>query len=457
MKLIHSLTAMLTVALADASSVAGQDARYALFELRPLVPEDQFAGVRGIDAHGVIAGYAGTDGANFHAVRWDKDGRIVDLGTLGGKSSAASAINELGEIAGWANHDPGGSLFDQHACVWTANGLVDLGTLGGESSWANGMNDVGQVVGESEYEGGRGAKAFLWQNGQMEVLPAPFEGSDGRAAYDVNDQGQTVGYGGGLDGQYNALLWRNGEVFDLGSLDGNGSAAEAINDHGVIAGRSETATSRHAVIWVDQQIIDIHSLGIEWWSWARGINNSGTVVGFAVGPPGFVAFVREPGRPMEIMNKLVPPHLRLPWRISEARSINDAGQIATEGELDSQPANLWAFLLSPVHPTMEMAPPSPGVAGTSNTISITGATPGARVVFLYARHGGGARIPGCDLQQNALQLDSPTIIGSAIANQNGVATITRNVPLIARGQTILFQAVAQSECAISQLVVHQFE
>ncbi len=84
-------------------------------------------------------------------------------------------------------------------------------------------------------------------------------------------------------------------------------------------------------------------------------------------------------------------------------------------------------------------------------------TPGARVTFLYSKTGGGTRIPGCDLQQNALQLDSPTVIGAAVADSNGVASITRTVPPVARGQTILFQAVVQGECAISQLVVFRFE
>ena len=44
-----------------------------------------------------------------------------------------------------------------------------------------------------------------------------------------------------------------------------------------------------------------------------------------------------------------------------------------------------------------------------------------------------------------------------LANANGEASITRNVPLIASNQTILFQAVVQNQCAISQLVVWQFE
>ncbi len=36
------------------------------------------------------------------AVRWGKDGEIVDLGTLGGSFSFANAMNTLGEVTGIA-------------------------------------------------------------------------------------------------------------------------------------------------------------------------------------------------------------------------------------------------------------------------------------------------------------------------------------------------------------------
>ena len=146
-------------------------------------------------------------------------------------------------------------------------------------------------------------------------------------------------------------------------------------------------------------------------------------------------------------------------RIRIARDINDHGQIALEASRGNifQGGKFVGVLLTPVNPTMTMEQPDPGLAGTSNTIPVTGATPGATVRFFYSLRGGGAIIPGCATLTNALQLAAPQLIGSAVADQNGVATITRTVPPVARGQTILFQAVVQSECAISQLVMHRFE
>jgi len=443
--------------MSAAANVGAQEYRYALFDLPSLIQEDQFTAGAGINSIGDVVGGAAIDQVEFHAVLWPSTGGVVDLGTLGGDSSGAAAINDLGEVAGWSNFEPGGSIFERRAVIWRGKEMVDLGTLGGESSFANGMNNLGQVVGESEYEWQSfRLKAFLWENGEMSVLPAPLKGWDGRSAYDINDRGEAVGYGAGLDLQYNALLWRDGKVFDLGSLSGNGSEAHAINEQGVIVGYSVAANGQgHAVKWVDRQIIDIHTPSIGTNSFARDINNVGQVVGDAFA---FTrGFILNPGEQMILLDDLVPPHLRMPWWINRATSINDAGQIAAEAKVPGRPSDYWAVLLSPVATTMTMRSPLPGRAGEANRLRVTGVTPGARVVFLYSRHGGGERIPGCDLQQNALQLDSPTVIGTAIADQNGVATITRTVPPIARGQTILFQAVVQNECAISQLVVHRFE
>ena len=106
---------------------------------------------------------------------------------------------------------------------------------------------------------------------------------------------------------------------------------------------------------------------------------------------------------------------------------------------------------------MVMSDPAPGAANAMNTFSVTNAPPGAKVIFTYAFNGGGTRIPGCNLQQNALQLREPVVFGSAIADENGNASIERYVPNAASGKTVLIQALILNDCAISQLVVHEFE
>ena len=89
---------------------------------------------------------------------------MVDLGTLGGDSSVAEAVNDFGQVVG-ASDISGGA---HHAFLWTlAGGMIDLGTLGGDFSGTVAVNDRGQVIGSSTTPSGQ-THAFLWtQSGGM--------------------------------------------------------------------------------------------------------------------------------------------------------------------------------------------------------------------------------------------------------------------------------------------------
>ncbi len=455
----RALLIAMIIVLAAIDVAPGQDYRYAVFELPGLSEQNQFDAPGGIDSLGNVIGGAAVGASDFHATLWPREGGVIDLGTLGGDDSGAASINEVGEIAGWAGFRPNSGIYVRHACIWRSGKVLDLGTLGGESSYAYDINDFGQVVGNSEFEFGNFAeKACLWENEGIHALPGPVEGESGRAAFDINNLGEIVGWGYGSNREATALLWRDDQVIDLGSLAGQGGQANAINDGGMIIGQSEAFSgTTHAVIWLEGQIMDIHDARFGLRSWTDDIDESGRIVG-AIGDSvsSRQGFLLEPGRELSLLKEMIPPRMDTDWRIDRCQ-INESGQISAAAYPEGNSTHLYALLLSPVNATMTLQGPLPGSAGTTNRLRVSGATPGARVYFCYSRQGGGTRIPGCDLQQNALQLDSPTVIGTAIADGNGVASITRNVPLIARGQTILFQAVVQNECAISQLVVHRFE
>jgi probable HAF family extracellular repeat protein len=73
-------------------------------------------------------------------------GPLKDLGTLGGTTSAGSAVNAFGQVAGSSFTASGA----QHAFLSGADGgpLKDLGILpGGTFSQGFAVNDSGQVVG----------------------------------------------------------------------------------------------------------------------------------------------------------------------------------------------------------------------------------------------------------------------------------------------------------------------
>src|SRR5262245_3057401 len=68
---------------------------------------------------------------------------VIDLGTLGGARSDGLAINNSGQVTGYAETTSG---FD-HAFRYAAGLMNDLGTLGGNQSSGNGINNIGQVTG----------------------------------------------------------------------------------------------------------------------------------------------------------------------------------------------------------------------------------------------------------------------------------------------------------------------
>src|SRR4051812_43738035 len=74
---------------------------------------------------------------------------ITDLGTLGGASSSASALNDQGQVVGTSLTASG----QAHAFLYSGGVMADLGTLAGQNySRAQDINNAGNVVGASLVE-----------------------------------------------------------------------------------------------------------------------------------------------------------------------------------------------------------------------------------------------------------------------------------------------------------------
>ena len=198
---------------------------------------------------------------------------VKDLGTLGGPSSQANAINNLGSIVGTSSLSSG----VVHAFIYRAGVMRDLGALAGGWSQANAINDAGVVVGWSTVLSGA-SRAVRWKDGVKKNLGTL--GGRNSEATGINQSGVIVGWSETASGQHHAFVWRDGVMTDLGTLGGNFSHAYGINRYGRIVGSSTTASGeRHAVAWSNSGVVkDLGTHG-RLSSVATAISDNGRIAG----------------------------------------------------------------------------------------------------------------------------------------------------------------------------------
>ncbi len=244
------------------------------------------------------------------------DGTTHKIGSLPGYPySEARGISDTGEVAGFAEtgHSDRLHAWISRAFVRQADGsLLDLGTLGGPYSAAYAVGPSGSVAGKADTDSGA-THAFLWTPG--------------------------------------------GGMTDLGTLGGANSAAYAVSSAGAVAGVSDTGDSgtRHGFLFADGQLRDLPPLPGMDTSAAYAVSSTGQVVGTSQTAAGIKhATLWQNNRPTDL-NTLLLPYSG--WTLTEARAVNDHGQIAGQGLWNGKPC---AFLLTPAdtkRPLPPLAPP----------------------------------------------------------------------------------------------------
>ena len=133
----------------------------------------------------------------YHAFLWPgADGKIQDLGTLGGSFANANAINEAGEVVGFA-----GDNRDQVvAFLWKKGVMTNLGFLESDCvSVAQSVNSKRQIVGYSATGCGFTVRrAVLWEDGSivdLNTLIPPASGIQVTLAETINDRGEIAADG----------------------------------------------------------------------------------------------------------------------------------------------------------------------------------------------------------------------------------------------------------------------
>ncbi|MBU1691443.1 MAG: PEP-CTERM sorting domain-containing protein [Gammaproteobacteria bacterium] len=201
--------------------------------------------------------------------------------------------------------------------------ITDLGTLGGAYSSAFDINNNGQVVGFASLNSGY-SHPFLYSNGVMSDL-GTLDGGTGGLARGINDSGQVAGTAYTAGGDMRAFLYSNGSMNNLGTLGGNRSQAYGINNSGQVVGWTDTAAvTGRAFLYSNGSMTDIGTLG-GIYSYAHGINDSGQVAGQATPTrttstsPYYHAFSYDNGSMIDLGT--------LGWDSSAAYDINNSGQV----------------------------------------------------------------------------------------------------------------------------------
>jgi probable HAF family extracellular repeat protein len=222
--------------------------------------------------------------------------KVVDLGTFGGPISTVTgfshSLTSRGAVVGGAdtpdaNPNPGcynsamgGTDCNvNHAFQWRHGTLTDLGTLpGAVNSFSQGANVNGWVIGTSEngvtdpVVGIPEFDAVLWRRGQIKNLGTL--GGNESLAFDVNYRGQIVGLAAnavpdpvsmwGFATQTRPFLWEDGVMRDLDTLGGADGAAFLLNKRGQIMGQYYVrgTTTIHSMFWDEVgNAVDVGSLG----------------------------------------------------------------------------------------------------------------------------------------------------------------------------------------------------
>jgi probable HAF family extracellular repeat protein len=304
-----------------------------------------------INNSGQVAGNSITADGTSLAVVWNGTTPTV----LGGSdtgfiySAFVTGMNNLGDVVGFD------TAFKTRVDLWGGN---ISGDCGGDEAWydttGTAINDVGQIAGTVfEYGEPFPPLAISWSNFCLtndwaELGPVDY----GDYPTSINNAGEAVGYTY-LDPEQSTQHATQFSPYyrDMGTLGGQNSGANQINDRGYIVGWAEIPNNRaHAALWGPHTVpSDLGTLGGKTSS-ANGINTQGDAVGSSQTPSGAshaVLWTHLHYLPEDLNNEIgaVTKQITLTW----AAGTNDHCQVLANG-YDNKTKVSHIYVLSLINP-----------------------------------------------------------------------------------------------------------
>jgi probable HAF family extracellular repeat protein len=197
-----------------------------------LRPED-------INDDGLVVGAKVREVGEPQTLPWDQQvaatwryGQETVIGTLGGATSTAYAVNNHGVVAGTSATSTGAI----HGFVWRDGELTDLGEF-----HPSHINDQGEMIGFI------GSTPHRWRDGQVVPLEdLPEARGESVRLHGINNAGTISGNLQGPEWRLIPVVWHENEAERLPSPPGvDRLSAGGINDHGHVVGGADG----HVIIW----------------------------------------------------------------------------------------------------------------------------------------------------------------------------------------------------------------
>jgi probable HAF family extracellular repeat protein len=277
---------------------------------------------------------------------WHHHYKLIDMGTFGGPASSINfpfsqgTLNNRGMAVGWS-----------------ATSVPDLPT----SSFliCGGLDAVVPFI----------THTFQWKETVTDLGAFPPSETNCSEPFYENSRGEVVGASETADTdpqffglqQIHAVLWKNGQMIDLGTLGGNQVAAFGINNHEQIVGSSTNSipdpfcffgtVQQRSFLWEAGQIRDLGTLGGNCAGIGvvdtniHAINEAGQIVGGSTtsaipnpltGNPTWDPFLWEEGKGMTDLGTLGGAY-------GGAQAINNRGQIIGQSSIAADPGACNGF------------------------------------------------------------------------------------------------------------------
>ena len=271
----------------------------------------------------------------------------TELSNVYGNGMEVAGINLYGTVVGVVSNTSG----QVRGAIWGPNGITVLPTFGGENSAAIAIADTGEVVGYAQNASGV-YQAFLYKDGTMVNLGKPTANS---FAWGVSKNGVVCGRSGS-----DAVYWDADGMHIVGAFKGgNNSEAVGINPGGRILANCNTGgpLGDRAYIWLRGRFTLLFDKTVS--CVGNAINNGTSITGrFYTGNKDQHAFFYQARRTTDLGT--------LGGKFSVGYGLNQANVVVGQSELPNlkDRAFIWmagtmydlnTFLMTPIESPLSIA------------------------------------------------------------------------------------------------------